>query len=64
MEDSQKQIGWFHGLREQLRSFDVRMPRALEDINCKALAKDLRDNATLTGMSANGRNLEKAYFEF
>ena len=38
MEDNQKQIGWFHGLREQLRPSDVRMPRALEDINCKALA--------------------------
>ena len=63
LADSQAQPGWYHGLKDQLRYFGIRLPRTLQDVNCKELVSALKDQAIVANMTATENNhLELAYF--
>ncbi len=65
LADTEHGLGWLLGLKDMLRSFDVRLPRSLDEFDLKTTGGELKDKAVVHGMTAvRGNHLEEAYFSF
>ena len=58
-------LGWFAGLRDVLREYDICMPRSLENFDLTSSCRALKDKFILQGMTADqDSHLQCTYFSF
>ena len=63
LADQQLGLSWFSGLKDELREFQMRMPRCLTDWGFAALSRELKDKSVSLAMSSDpDSNLQKTYF--
>ena len=58
-------LGWFAGLKDVLREYDIRIPRSLGELDLVTSCRTLKDTFILRGMTAEPHNhLQSTYFSF
>ena len=63
LADQQLGLSWFAKLKDELRKFDIRIPRSLQECNFASLSRDLKDQFILHSMSPDPVNhLQCTYF--
>jgi hypothetical protein len=63
LADQQLGLGWFSGLKDELREFQLRMPRCLTDWDFAASLRELKDKSILAAMSPDPEShLQVTYY--